>query len=561
MRKDSKDNFEMNRRSFIWNTTLGGSVLLLGGGSCTSSATEESEAESSAAKTFELAELTIAQLQEGMESGRFSTRTITEMYLSRIEELNRQGPALRAIIESNPDALSLADALDEERKQNGSRGPLHGIPIVLKDNIGTADRMTTTAGSLALEGSIPQQDSFVAQKLREAGAILLAKANLSEWANFRSDRSSSGWSARGGQCRNPYVLDRNPCGSSSGSGVATAANLCAASIGTETNGSIVCPSNANGVVGIKPTVGLVGRSGIIPISHTQDTAGPMTRTVEDAAAVLGALAGTDPRDPMTFASQGNTYQDYTRFLNPDGLKGARIGVARQYFGFHERVDALMESAIEEMKRMDATIVDPADIPTREELRGKTQEILLYEFKAALNAYLVSLGARAPVHSLAEIIEFNEKNKDREMPYFGQEIFIRSQETGPLTINQYQESLARNRELTREKGIDQVMNEHRLDTIVAPTGGPAWVTDLITGDHFLGGSSTFAAVAGYPNISVPLGYVSGLPVGISFFGRAWSEPTLIKVAYAFEQATKVRNPPQFIPTLELEGRAERTRIDG
>ena len=501
MRKDSKDNFEMNRRSFIWNTTLAGSVLLLGGDSCTSPATRESEPESSAAKTFELAELTIAQLQEGMESGRFSTRTITEMYLSRIEELNRQGPALRAIIESNPDALSLADALYEERKQNGSRGPLHGIPIVLKDNIGTADRMTTTAGSLALEGSISQQDSFVAQKLREAGAILLAKANLSEWANFRSDRSSSGWSARGGQCRNPYVLDRNPCGSSSGSGVATAANLCAASIGTETNGSIVCPSNANGVVGIKPTVGLVGRSGIIPISHTQDTAGPMTRTVEDAAAVLGALAGTDPRDPMTFASQGNTYQDYTRFLNPDGLKGARIGVARQYFGFHERVDELMESAIEEMKRMGATIVDPADIPTREELRGKTQEILLYEFKAALNAYLVSLGARAPVHSLAEIIEFNEKNKDREMPYFGQEIFIRSQETGPLTINQYQESLARNRELTREKGIDQVMNEHRLDTIVAPTGGPAWVTDLITGDHFLGGSSTFAAVAGYPNISV------------------------------------------------------------
>ena len=561
MRKDSKDNFEMNRRSFIWNATWGGSVFLLGGGSCTSSATEESEPESSAAKTFELAELTIAQLQEGMESGRFSTRSITEMYLSRIEELNRQGPALRAIIESNPDALSVADALDEERKQIGSRGPLHGIPIVLKDNIGTADRMTTTAGSLALEGSIPQQDSFVAQKLREAGAILLAKANLSEWANFRSDRSSSGWSARGGQCRNPYVLDRNPCGSSSGSGVATAANLCAASIGTETNGSIVCPSNANGVVGIKPTVGLVGRSGIIPISPTQDTAGPMTRTVEDAAAVLGALAGTDPRDPMTLASQGNTYQDYTRFLNPDGLKGARIGVARQYFGFHERVDALMESAIEEMKRMGATIVDPADIPTREELSGKTQEILLYEFKAALNAYLVSLGARAPVHSLAEIIEFNEKNKDREMPYFGQEIFIRSQETGPLTINQYQESLARNRELTREKGIDQVMNEHRLDTIVAPTGGPAWVTDLITGDHFLGGSSTFAAVAGYPNISVPLGYVSGLPVGISFFGRAWSEPTLIKVAYAFEQATKVRNPPQFIPTLELEGRAERTRIDG
>jgi amidase len=502
------------------------------------------------AKPFELDEITLGELGEGMDSGRFTARSITEMYLVRIEQLDRRGPALRAIIETNPDALAIAEQLDEERRTSGPRGPLHGVPVLLKDNIDTADRMTTTAGSYALEGSIPPRDSFVAEKLRAAGAIPLAKANLSEWANIRSMFSSSGWSARGGLCRNPYALNRNPCGSSSGSAVGVSANFGALAIGTETDGSVVCPANANGIVGIKPTVGLVSRSGIIPISHSQDTAGPMARTVADAAILLGALTGIDPRDEATTASDGRGHVDYTPFLDADGLRGARIGVARQYFGFHPEVDKLMEAALEAMTGMGAELVDPADIPTRGKFGDAEFEVLLYEFKADLNSYLAGLGESAPVRTLAEIIEFNEQNTEREMPYFGQDLFVKAEEKGPLTSPDYLQALKKSRRLSRDEGIDAIMDTNRLDAIVAPTGGPAWTTDLVNGDHFLGGSSSAAAVAGYPNITIPAGFVRGLPVGISFFGRAWSEPTLIRLAYAFEQATQHRRPPEFKPTADL-----------
>ena len=498
---------------------------------------------------FELNEVTIGELQDGMRTGRFTARSIAEKYLARIEALDqdKKGPALNSIIELNPDALGIADRLDRERKQKGPRGPLHGIPVLIKDNLDTADRMSTTAGSLAMVGAKPPKDAYVVEKLRQAGAVILGKTNLSEWANIRSSHSSSGWSGRGGLTRNPYVLDRNPCGSSSGSGVAVSANLCALAIGTETDGSIVCPSSANGIVGIKPTVGLTSRSGIIPISHSQDGAGPMARTVTDAAILLGALTGVDTEDPATAASGGKVAADYTRSLDPKGLQGARIGVVRKYFGFHDAVDALMNTAIEVMKRQDAVIVDPADI----EGIGKFDEpelvVLTYELKADLNAYLARLGPGAPVHTLKEIIDFNERNREKEMPYFGQDIFLKAEARGPLTSKEYLEALEKNRQMARQDGIDAVMDKFHLDALVAPTGGPAWLTDLIDGDHFGGGSSTVAAVAGYPNINVPAGFIFGLPVGISFFGRAWSEPTLIKLAYAFEQATKWRKPPQFRPT--------------
>jgi amidase len=500
--------------------------------------------------SFELEEITLADLQEGMKTGRFTARSVTASYLKRIEQLDAQGPMLRTIIETNPDALAIADDLDRERRAKGPRGPLHGIPVLIKDNIGTADRMTTTAGSLALEGSTPLRDSFVATKLRRAGAVLLGKTNLSEWANFRSEHSSSGWSGRGGQCRNPYALDRNPCGSSSGSGVAVSANLAAVSLGTETDGSIVCPANANGIVGIKPTLGLVSRAGIIPIAHSQDTAGPMARTVADAAILLGALTGIDSSDPATAVSEGHSYADYAQFLDPKGLRGARLGVARKYFGFLPEVDKLMEEAMEEMKRQGAELIDPVEIPTEKDFGESELTVLLYEFKADLNAYLESLGSRTPVKSLAEAIAFNEKHRDREMPYFGQELFIKAEAKGPLSSQEYLDALKKNRTLLREQGIDATMEKHRLDAILAPTGGPAWLTDLVNGDHSSGGSSGPAAVAGYPNISVPAGFVRGLPVAISFFGRAWSEPTLIRLSFAFEQATRHRQPPRFLPTVEL-----------
>jgi amidase len=504
-------------------------------------------------------EASIAELQRAMEAGALTARSIAHQYIQRIKQLDKRRFDVRAVLEINPDALEIAAALDKERKAQGPRGPLHGIPILLKDNIDTADKLLTTAGSLALVGSRPTQDATVAKRLRDAGAVILGKTNLSEWANFRSTQASSGWSGRGRQNRNPYVLSHNPCGSSSGSAAAVAASFAAAALGTETDGSIVCPSATCGVVGIKPTVGLTSRAGVIPIAHSQDTVGPHGRTVADAAAVLGALTGVDSRDQATSESAGKFYNDYTQFLDPNGLRGARIGVARgSFWGYSPEADAICEAAIEAMRAAGAEIVDPADIPTADDPAAGSGEfeVLLYEFKADLNQYLAT---RAPnerfpnepvLRTLAEIIAFNDAHADVEMPYFGQEIFLLAQDKGPLTDQAYLDALANNRRLARQEGIDKVMNDLQLDALVAPTGSPAWPTDLINGDHFLGGSSSPAALAGYPLITVPAGYSFGLPVGITFMGRAYSEPTLIKLAYAFEQATQVRRPPEFRPTLDL-----------
>jgi amidase len=495
--------------------------------------------------------MTISELQQEMASGALTARALVASYLERIEALDQGGPRLNAVIEVNPDALSIAGALDAERQARGPRGPLHGIPVILKDNLDTADRMQTTAGSLALEGSIAARDSTVAHKLRQAGAVILAKANLSEWANFRSSHSTSGWSSRGGQTHNPYALDRNPCGSSSGSAVAVAANLCAAAIGTETDGSIICPSHTNGIVGLKPTVGLLSRAGVVPIAHSQDTAGPMARTVAEAAILLGALVGVDGRDPATDASQGRFQADYTRFLDPDGLSGARIGVARHYFGFDPRVDQILEGCLAEMSRQGAEIVDPAEIETAKDLAATEMEVLLYEFKADLDAYLSRLGPEVTVHSLADAIAFNEAHRERVMPYFGQERMLAAMEKGPLTEQAYLDALATNHRLARAEGIDATLEKHDLDAIVAPSGAPACLIDWVRGDQSSRGSSSPAAVAGYPNLTVPAGYVFGLPVGISFFGGAFREPTLLRLAYAFEQVTHVRRRPRFPDTVDLE----------
>jgi amidase len=538
------------RRTFLNHVAVIGAAAA--GGIAAPEATSVAAPSRSWARTpapFDLEEITVAELQSGMASGRYTARGIVEQYLARIAAMDRSGPSLRSIIETNPEALDLADQLDRERAAKGPRGPLHGVPVLLKDNIDTSDRMTTTAGSLALEGSIPPRDSHIAERLRAAGAILLAKANMSEWANIRSSRSSSGWSARGGQCRNPFVLDRNPCGSSSGSAAAVSANFGALAVGTETDGSIVCPASANGVVGIKPTVGLVSRAGIIPISHTQDTAGPLCRTVADAAALLTVLAGADPRDPATAASAGHVEADYTAFLKKDGLRGARIGVARaKFFGYSEATDRLAEAAIGVLRREGAVVVDPADIPHAGEYDAPELEVLLYELKADLKAYLENLGPRAPVRTLAEVIAFNEREREREIPYFGQDLFAQAEAKGPLTDSAYRKALSTCGRLARTHGIDAVLAKRRLDAIVAPTGNPAWPTDLVNGDHFTGSSSTPAAVARYPSISVPMGYAWGLPVNLSFIGPAWSEPTLIRLAYAFEQMTMHRKVPQFLPTL-------------
>ena len=503
-------------------------------------------------RAFELDEMTLDALQNAMRSGQYSAHSLTEKYLARIQEIDKAGALLNSVIEVNPEALEIADALDKERKEKGERGPLHGVPVLIKDNIDTADRMNTTAGSLALIGSRPPKDAFVAAQLRKAGAVILGKTNLSEWANIRSSHSTSGWSGRGGLTRNPYALDRNPCGSSSGTGAAVAASLCAVGVGTETDGSVVCPASTNGLAGLKPTVGLVSRTGVIPISHTQDTPGPMARTVHDLAVLLGAMAGGDPEDRATAASKGKIHPDYTKFLDPAGLRGARLGIVRKYFGFNDAVDELMNNLIGEMKRAGAEIVDPVEIPSLGKFDDSELTVFCYELKAGLAAYLARLGSTSQVKSLKDVIEFNERNRDKEMPYFGQDIFLKSEEKGPLTSKEYLEALARNNQLTRAEGIDAAMGKSNLDALVAPTGGPAWITDLINGDHAPGGSSNLAAVAGYPNINVTAGNLWGLPVGISFFGRAWSEPTLLKIAYSFEQLTKARQKPLFLPTMPLKG---------
>lgn len=548
MTNRSADAAGPSRRSFLRTTVAGGvSAALLP----VLSGAAEVPTPAHAVPAFEFDEISISDLQDDMKSGRDTARSIAEKYLVRIEAIDKQGPAINSVIEINPDALALANAMDKERAAGKVRGPLHGIPILIKDNIDTADKMMTTAGSLALVGWKPPRDATVVHKLRAAGAVILGKTNLSEWANIRSSHSTSGWSARGGLTRNPYALDRNACGSSSGSGAAVAANLCAAAIGTETDGSIVCPSGANGIVGIKATVGLTSRTGIIPISHSQDGAGPMARTVRDAAILLGALTGVDRSDSATLASEGKAFEDYTRFLDPAGLRGARIGVARKYFGFSEQVDALMNTLLDEIKKQGATLVDPADIETFGKFEESELAVLLYELKADLNTYLARLGPDAAVRTLKDVIEFNEKNKDREMPYFGQDLFIKAQAKGPLTEKDYLRTLEKNHKLARTQGIDALMDKHKLDAIVAPTAGPACLTDFLNGDHFTGGSSNAAAVAAYPNINVPAGFIHGMPVGISFFGRAWSEPTLIKLAYAFEQATRLRHSPRFLPTVALD----------
>lgn len=497
---------------------------------------------------FVLDEVTAAELQERMGRGETSAREIASQYLSRIEAIDRSGPTLRSVIETNPEALAIAESLDAERKAGKVRGPLHGIPILIKDNIDTADRMMTSAGSLALADRPAPRDAGVVARLREAGVVILGKANLSEWANIRSSRSTSGWSARGGLTRNPYALDRNACGSSAGTGASIAANLATLGIGTETDGSIVCPSNANGLVGVKPTVGLVSRSGIIPISHTQDTAGPMCRTVRDAAALLSVMAGADARDPATEASAGHVAPDYTTFCDPAALKGKRIGVVREWFNAGPAVDAVMAEALKALASAGAILVDPVAIPSVGEIGAAELEVMAHELKAGMAAYLASRGDTTPHRTLADIIRFNDANKEREMPWFGQEIFLQAETKGPLTSPAYLAALATCRRLSRDEGLDRVLRAQQLDAVVAPTGGPAWVTDLVNGDHFGGGSSTASAVSGYPAITVPAGNIHGLPVGITFMGLAWTEGALLGMAYAFEQTVKARQAPRFAATL-------------
>ena len=521
----------IDRREFLQKSALAGTALFIG-----------TRNMFGASADINLEEVTVSGLQAAMSSGQTTARKVTQGYLARIAEFDNK---LNSIIELNPDALAIADRCDAERKAGKSRGPLHGIPVLLKDNVDTADKMHTTAGSLALlDAPTPKQDAFLVKQLRDAGAVIIGKTNLSEWANFRSTKSSSGWSGRGGQTHNPYILDRNPCGSSSGSGSAIAANLAAIAVGTETDGSIICPSATCGIVGIKPTLGLVSRTGVIPIAHSQDTAGPMTRTVADATVLLSILCGTDPNDPITDARRKFGQPDYTKFLDKDGMKGMRIGVGRQYFGRNDKVDKLIEPHLQVLKDGGATLID-VTFPKLQSFGDAEYEVLLYEFKEDLNKYLAGRGGANK--SLRDLIEFNEKNADKEMPYFGQEIFLQAQEKGDLNDRAYRIALLQSKLMTQEQGIDSVIDKDKLDAIVAPSGGAAWLTDLIGGDCGVFESSSLSAVAGYPNITVPAGYIQGLPAGISFFGRAFTEPTLIKIAYAFEQATKLRKAPKYLPT--------------
>jgi len=489
---------------------------------------------------FRFEEQGIQQIQQGYKDGTFTVKEVVQAYLDRIDSVDKHGPKLNSIIQINPDALQIAEELDKEMKAGKSRGPLHGIPVVLKDNIDTHDKMATTAGSRALRNSFPLNDSFLAKRLREAGAVIIGKSNLSEWANFRGQLSTSGWSGAGGQTKNPYDISRNPCGSSSGSAVAVAANLTMLAIGTETDGSIVCPSQTNGIVGIKPTVGLVSRSGVIPISFTQDTPGPMARTVRDAAICLGALVGVDSADTKTLASKGQFHTDYTKFLNKDGLKGKRIGLYKAPMGINYKVDTLMNQAVKYLKSQGAVIVEIGEIYDRK-VDKFSFEIMLYEYKDGLNKYFQSLGPKAPIKNVEELIAFNRADSV-ELKYFNQHYLEMAQEKGDLSSPEYQKALAQMLKGSREDGIDRVMNEHDLDAIVTPAGAPAWKTDLTNGDSFQVGSSSAAAQAGYPNITVPMGFIDDLPVGISFFGRAWSEPVLIEIAYAYETGTKFRRAP-------------------
>jgi amidase len=545
-RDDERARF-LTRRDFVAATIAGVVVTRHGRFDLGQSPTS-----SSLAPPFALEELTIDDLQSRMRSGGETSASLTRQYVERISAMDQSGPAINAVLELNPDAEAIAAQLDTERKSGKVRGPLHGIPVLIKDNIDTADKMHTSAGSLALADNIATKDSFVAERLRAAGAVILGKTNLSEWANFRSTHSTSGWSGRGGQTRNPYALDRTPSGSSSGSGSAAAASYCAVAIGTETDGSVTSPSAVAGLVGIKPTVGLIGRSGIIPIAHSQDTAGPMTRTVRDAAILLGALTGVDSRDPATKASAGRSLTDYTTALDKNGLRGARIGVARKHYtGYHAETDKLLASAIDLMKQHGATIVDPADIATAGKTDDSEFDLLLYEFKADLNAYLNQLEPKVAVHSLADVIAFNSRNASRELRYFGQEIMEQAQRKGPLTEKKYLDTLASNRRLMGAQGIDATMAKYKLDALIAPTQGPAGLIDLVNGDPGGGGSFTApAAVAGYPHVTVPMGLVRGLPVGLSFVGRAWSEAALLKLAYAFEQAAPARKKPAYAVTAEI-----------
>jgi amidase len=486
-----------------------------------------------------------------MTAGEITSAGLTRGYLDRIGEVDRGASGLRSIIETNPEAMKIAASLDAERKAGRTRGPLHGLPILVKDNIETGDQMVTSAGSLALAKHRARQDAFLVERLRLAGAVILGKANLSEWANFRSTKSSSGWSGRGGQCRNPYALDRNPCGSSSGSGAATSANLCVAAIGSETDGSIVCPSSGNGLVGIKPTLGLVSRSGIIPIAHSQDTAGPMARTVADAAALLTAITGVDPRDNATISSSGRGAADYTSFLDKAGLKGARIGIGRKFFGKDARVDKIMKDVIAAMKDAGAVMVDDCELSPGQEYGDSEFEVLLHEFKADLNAFLATVDPGLGIRTMEDVIRFNDENKVKSMPFFGQEIFLQAVKKGGLDSKEYKDALAKNLKASREDGIDKALAKDRLDAILAPTGGPAWLIDLVNGDSFSGVSSSQPpAVAGYPAITVPAGFISGLPIGMTLMGPAWSEGALIKYAYAFEQATKQRKAPTLARTVPL-----------
>jgi amidase len=532
----------VNRREFL-RTGLSGAVVA----TARPDAHRPARLVNAAPQAFELEEVTVAQLQDGMQSGRWTARRLAELYLERIDAVDRRGPALNAVIEINPDAIDIADGLDRERRGGRGRGPLHGVPVLIKDNIDSGDRMQTTAGSLALAGSTAPRDAFIVERLRSAGAVLLGKTNLSEWANFRGQSSSSGWSGRGGQTRNPYVLDRNPCGSSSGSGAAAAANLAALTIGTETNGSIVCPSSANGIVGVKPTVGLWSRSGIIPISRTQDTAGPMCRTVTDAALLLGALIGMDPRDSAT-AGQGTTNADYAAGLAPDALGGVRLGVARKGLNLSDKVLAVFDDALAALREAGAVLVDPGDLPPIGEGLGKDElELLLFEFRAGLEAYLATRAPAVPHRTLSDLIGFNERHRDRELPFFGQEYLIQASTKGPLTDPAYRAARRRLRAISRAN-LDGLLARRRLRAIVCMTAGPAWPIDLVNGDRFTGGDASYPAISGYPHVTVPAGAIHGLPVGLSFFGPAWSEARLLAYAFAFERVRPARTPPRFAPTV-------------